>query len=283
MYPQKLENAKRIWFGNDYLASELYAHCYIHENYNYRMHSHQFYEINVIMRGFGRHYIADFNLPAAVGDVFVIPPEISHGYFTESGIDIAHILLTSRFTDRYREELLQMPGYDLFFNFEPMIRQNSGKNYNLNIPPEQMEKIGKELRKIAATENAGQYMYQNVLVLGLVSEISGMFVKSVEASSVEPELSREIFAVMQYIKENFDRKISVSEIAAYGNMSEATLNRRFKALLNMSPTDYLIDCRVKKAQELIKQNCHSKTEIAQLCGFYDLSHLNKYLTRAEKL
>lgn len=62
-------------------------------------------------------------------------------------------------------------------------------------------------------------------------------------------------------------------------MSIATLNRRFNDLLKTSPMNYVMDCRIQKAIELIEENKYSKTEIAQLCGFYDLSHMNKYLKR----
>lgn len=120
------------------------AHLLYHQYFFQQMHSHQFYEINIITKGEGRHYIADTYLPATVGDVFVIPPEVSHGYFTLDTLDIAHILLTKSFVSRYREELLEIPGYDLFFEIEPSLRQNSGTNFNLNMNIEQLNKITKK-------------------------------------------------------------------------------------------------------------------------------------------
>ena len=38
-----------------------------------------------------------------------------------------------------------------------------------------------------------------------------------------------------------------------------------------------MECRILKAKELLKQKKFSKTEIAQICGFFDITHLNKYL------
>lgn len=279
MYPEKLEeNPHRSWFGDDYLSSEIFAHCYIHENYIFKMHSHQFYEINIITKGEGRHYIADTYLPASVGDVFVIPPDVPHGYYTFDTLDIAHILLKKSFINRYREELLQIPGYDLFFDIEPFIRQTSGLNYNLNMGIEQLNKIFKKIQYIIDIENKSKHMYVNILVLSLISEISAAFHKKVRHLSNESCEDTELMNIMDFIKKNLDDKLSLHKIANYSNMSVATLNRRFNDILKISPMNYVINCRVQKAYELLEENKYSKTEIAQLCGFYDLSHLNKYLS-----
>lgn len=278
MYPEKLENHHdRFWFGDDYLDAEAFANCYIHKDYIFKMHSHQFYEINIITKGSGRHYISDTYLPATVGDVFVIPPEVPHGYFTFDTLDIAHILLKKSFIQRYREELLQIPGYDLFFNIEPSLRRNSGANLNLNIDIEQLNKIKRKIEKIKRIEQQKQHMYVNILVLGLISEISVDFHKKIKHLPDYSCENKDIINIMEYIKQHLDSKLSLHTIAANHNMSIATLNRRFNDLLRTSPMNYVLECRIQKAEELIEENKYNRTEIAQLCGFYDLSHMNKCL------
>lgn len=280
MYPEKLENNPvRSWFGDDYLDSEIFAHCYIHKNYIFKMHAHQFYEINIITKGEGRHYIADTNLPATVGDIFVIPPDVSHGYFTFDSLDIAHILLKKSFIHRYREELLQIPGYDLFFDIEPSLRQNSGTNFNLNLDIEHLNKVKRKLEQIINIEQQKKYMYVNILVLGLISEISAAFHKKIKHLSNDFYENKDVINIMEYIKKNLDNKLSLHTIATDNNMSIATLNRRFNDLLKTSPMNYVLDCRIQKAMELIDEHKYSRTEIAQLCGFFDLSHMNKCLNK----
>lgn len=280
MYPEKLEeNPYQSWFDDDYLSSELLVHCYIHENYIFKMHSHQFYEINIVTRGTGRHYIADTYLPANVGDVFVIPPNIQHGYYTFDTLDIAHILLKRSFINRYKEELLQIPGYDLFFDIEPFIRKTSGLNCNLNMDAKQLNSILKKFKYIIDMEKQSKYMYTNILILGLISEISTTFQKKILHSASEFYEDTELMNIMDFIKKNLNTKLTLPEIANYSNMSVATLNRRFNSILGISPMNYVTNCRIQKALELLEENKYNKTEIAQLCGFYDSSHLNKYLRK----
>ena len=52
------------------------------------LHIHDFYELNIIISGDGRHYIGNRNVPTQKGDVFIIPPDISHGYFTDGSLDM---------------------------------------------------------------------------------------------------------------------------------------------------------------------------------------------------
>lgn len=44
-----------------------------------------------------------------------------------------------------------------------------------------------------------------------------------------------------------------------------------------APLDYVLSCRVAKAQKLIAEGNYGKTDIANICGFYDVSHMNKYI------
>ncbi len=275
MYPEKLEyEPEQKWFGDDHIAGEKYVNCYLHKDYRFKMHSHQFYEINIIIHGDGRHYIADSYLPAGVGDVFVIPPKVPHGYYTDNRFDIYHILLKNSFKNRYYDELRQIPGYDYLFEMEPLIRQASGGSYNLHIERDRLSRLSDRMKQLTEVESRGLYMYENILVLDFVAQLGNLIMNERKL-----ENDSEVIGIMEYIKRNYQYPISLDDIAKYSNMSISTLNRRFRKLLNISPMQYVINCRVRAAQELMEQNKYSKTEIAQLCGFYDLAHMNKYIGR----
>lgn len=279
MYPEKLGVEHSYWFGNEYFFDLKSVHTYMHNNYTNKMHAHQFYEINIIMKGEGRHYIADTSLPAKVGDVFVIPPEIPHGYYSEEKLDIYHILIKSDFFTRYREELEQISGFNLLFDIEPLIRQSSGKAYNLNVGLKELDVIKNELKNINDVENRGQFIYLNILTLSFICRLSILLEDRIKHTNTENRNSNEILRIMDYIQNNLGQKLSLKEIAEYGNMSTATLNRRFREMLNTSPMEYVMYCRITKAKGLLEQKEHNKAEIAQMCGFYDSVHLNKYLAR----
>ncbi len=278
MYPTKLDFEKGTVYYREEDCFTAFphhlVHAYPHPNYNIKMHAHQFCEINVIVGGEGRHYIDDTSLPARVGDVFIIPPETPHGYFSEERLDISHVLLRAEFLARYREELAQFPAFSLLFDIEPAVRRSSGRNYNLQIGAHKLFEINEQLARIVRAEAAQEYAYQNILTLAFIGRLGELLRSSMKKGAPE---RAEILRVMEFIKENLEQKLTLPQLAAKANMSTATLNRHFRDVLHVSPMQYVTACRVSLARELLAEGKMSKTEIAQASGFFDVSHLNKYL------
>ncbi len=278
MYPSKLDFEKSTVYYREMDcftgAPQHLVHAYPHPNYNIKMHAHQFCEINVIVGGEGRHYIEDTSLPTRVGDVFIIPPETPHGYFSEGTLDISHVLLSAAFLSRYREELSSLPAFSLLFDIEPQVRRSSGRNYNLRIAPRELYEISEQLSRIVRAEESGEYAYQNVLTLGFIGMLGELLRRKMQRSGAE---STELLRVMEFIQENLEQKLTLSLLAAKANMSTATLSRHFREVLHVSPMQYVTACRLSRARELLAEGKLNKTEIAQSCGFFDVSHLNKYL------
>ena len=264
----------RLYFSeNEFFDGKFnYIHVYLHKDYEHRMHSHQFYEINIISSGEGRHYIEDSDIRASVGDVFVIPPGVSHSYHSAGRLDIYHVLIKSDFLTRYAEELSEIEGFGLLFDIEPQIRQASGKNFNLNVGAPELLSFVSELERMMRVEADERYVYLNALTLSLICRLCRRISGSISVMS-----QSEIVAVMEYVKENLDKKLTLSVLAERANMSTATLNRRFREVVGSSPMSYVLSCRVSRARELIDEGNLNKTEIAHVCGFYDIAHMNKYL------
>ena len=280
MYPEKLEFEKGTVY---YLESDCFSntpahlvHAYPHPHYNIKMHTHQFYEINLIVAGEGRHYVGDASLPARVGDVFVLPPEVAHGYHSDGRLDIFHVLLRAAFMQRYREELSDLPGFSLLFDVEPQVRASSGQSWHLHIPAHIREQLNTQAERIARAEQNAEYAYANVLTLAFIGRLGELLRQSVQENTL-PVQETGVLRVMEYIKENIDQKLTLSLLAAKANMSVATLSRHFRDTLHASPMQYVMQCRLSAARELILKGGKSKSEVAQLCGFFDVSHMNKYL------
>ena len=278
MYPIKLEFEKGTVYYREQDcftgAPHHLVHAYPHPNYKLKMHAHQFCEINIITGGEGRHYIGNSSLPVRVGDVFILPPETPHGYFSEGTLDIAHILLSNGFVSRYREELSELPAFSLLFDIEPEVRRSSGRNYNLHIDTHHLFEINEQLSRIIRAENAEEYTFENVLTLDFIGRLGELLRKSLQKERNE---HRELLRVMEYIRENLEQKLTLSLLAQKANMSTATLSRHFREVLQTSPMQYVTACRVSLARELLATGKLNKTEIAQSCGFFDVSHMNKYL------
>lgn len=279
MYPETLfkDTTDAYFYERDFFVAEQLAHAYLHRDYRIGMHSHEFFEINIIMSGSGRHYIGAASLDTRKGDVFVIPPETEHGYFPHPSLDIFHILIRSDFFSRYAGELHKTGGFSLLFNIEPHLRIQSGKAFHLQLDARGLEALADDLKALKTAELREEYTCANILTLALICKFSLSLQEKLYRDGESSSPDSEILRLMDHIKNNHAKKITLREVAALGNISTATLNRRFREAIDMTPMEYLIKCRTAAARELLRQNTYSKAEIAQMCGFYDTAHMNKCL------
>lgn len=279
MYPDTIpvNEGKSYWTDGDIFQNNpmcLIKTC-LHQNYNIGMHSHEFYEINIVLSGKGCHYIEKRRLEVNAGDVFVIPSEIRHGYIGDR-LDVYHFLVRGDFLARYRNELDGTKGYKLLFDIEPYLRKSVGDKYFLHFNKEELFYLRKEIENIEKAEKKGEYTYMNVLSLSFFCRLCVEMYDSVVKNDVKKS-DTDIIGILDYIHSNFSERITVEKMARFVNMSKATFNRHFKRAVGTTPMEYVIGCRTKRAKELIGQNAYTKAEIAQMCGFYDSSHLDKYL------
>jgi AraC-like DNA-binding protein len=74
-----------------------------------------------------------------------------------------------------------------------------------------------------------------------------------------------------FIRENFRKKISVTEVAQKVHLSVRQLDRKFQEILKMSPREFITRLRIKTACEELSQGADSILDLALSLGFYDQS------------
>jgi AraC family transcriptional regulator len=85
--------------------------------------------------------------------------------------------------------------------------------------------------------------------------------------------------VVDYIQVYLDRDLSLKELAAIAQISPHYFSQLFKQSTGLSPHQYVIRCRIERAQTLLKQSKLSLAEIAEIVGFVDQSHLHRHFKR----
>lgn len=84
---------------------------------------------------------------------------------------------------------------------------------------------------------------------------------------------------LKMLKENIsnqlsDENFSIDSLTAIMNMSRSNFYRKLKALTGMSPNEYLKNCRLNRAAELLKEG-YRITEIFEQTGFCSSSYFAK--------
>ncbi len=81
--------------------------------------------------------------------------------------------------------------------------------------------------------------------------------------------------IRNFIVQNIDEPITIEELAAEINMSKFYFLKEFKKATELTPYQYLVEIRMDKAMELIKDSDMSLINIAVNLGFSDQSHFSK--------
>ena len=75
-----------------------------------------------------------------------------------------------------------------------------------------------------------------------------------------------------YIQKHYSEKITLSEIAAQGNMCKSSCSAVFQKFLNQTPVTYLNEYRLKKSIDYLRSTDMTITEISCAAGFSNPSY-----------
>lgn len=102
-------------------------------------------------------------------------------------------------------------------------------------------------------QDKGQVLYQSIYIAQL-GRVQGM---------------------IDFIREHYQEKITVDQIAYAGQMSRRECFRSFRAVLDQSPMEFVTQFRVQKAAYLLSTTELSLSEISNSCGFESVSYFTK--------
>lgn len=78
--------------------------------------------------------------------------------------------------------------------------------------------------------------------------------------------------VIAYVREHYDTKIYIAELAAIMNMNEQYFCRFFKKAMGKAPVRYINEIRIRQAMMLLGSTQQPVTEVAMACGFGNMGH-----------
>lgn len=88
---------------------------------------------------------------------------------------------------------------------------------------------------------------------------------------------------VKFINENFERKLTVDEIARQVHLSSSQFSRKFKQKTGVSPYEYMQSIRLARAKELLKNTPLSISEIAYRTGFQSDSNFISFFKMRENI
>lgn len=96
---------------------------------------------------------------------------------------------------------------------------------------------------------------------------------------IDKEENNRLNKIFQHLTDNFQRKITLTEIASVANLSSKAFCRYFRSKTRKTFYQYLLEVRVAHACHLLLEKDMSVNEVCYETGFNNLSNFNRYFKK----
>ncbi|GHT43971.1 transcriptional regulator [Bacteroidia bacterium] len=116
---------------------------------------------------------------------------------------------------------------------------------------------------------------QKSLTLGLKTKgiLNLLLSRFLEKATLKQEVAdKRVKKTLRYIRENIDKNIHISDLAALCGLNHDHFTRLFKKEMQCTPSQYIMRKKIEKAQLLLVSGEESMKDIAYRLSFEDVSH-----------
>ena len=246
---------------------------HINAKFEYAIHCHPEYEINVVINTHGTRVIGDSEETFTGLDFVMIGPYIPHVW--RSTEEENHVV-----TIQFSPDLLNYPIMNkrLFLPIKQLLADSRQGLQFYGADAERIKDEIVELTRIQGFQTATRFL--NILN-SLAHAPRRKLVSNMYESEnlIHQSKSRRISKVCRHIEENISHKITLSDAAELVNMSDSAFSHFFKKQTGISFITYINNLRVAKACDMLANTTTSASEICYDCGFNNKSNFIRIFTK----
>ncbi|MEM7107961.1 MAG: AraC family transcriptional regulator [Bacteroidota bacterium] len=254
-------------FGNSIKVRQYADPCRDKKPY---WHIHPEMELIYVNGGSGKRHIGNQLSYYKNGDLLLI------------GSNLPHYGFTDRLTRNKSETIVQMKEDFLgphFFDvpeMQPVKKLLQRSKQGLAFTGKTKRKVGDKIEKLPKRDPFDRLLKILAILKELAhSEEYTLLNIDGYAMEIEPRDSQRINKVYDFVRDNFQRHISLDEIADVVSMTEPAFCRYFKKLSGKTFTQFVNEYRLVHASKLLSERPDNITDISFECGFNNFSHFNK--------
>lgn len=227
-------------------------------------HTHQFVEMVYTFHGSGVHIVNGKKYPVKKGDLLFLDYNCVHAIETDELLEYADIMFKLDHIDLSLKNgsnaFALLDTYN-FSEFRNMINKENCKIHFGTSEREEFEMLLKRTMKEQKNPAPGSdFMIRSILNQILVMVFRKMNFDIGDNFPINSDM-------LSFIKNNCHKQLTLKDIAVNSYYSSSYLGAQFKEFAGVSFTEYISNCRVEKAQELLKRTNDSVENIMAECGF----------------
>lgn len=251
----------------------LHVSCELSGNHPERnFHAHNFSEMVFVISGTAEHLTVNHKSQLKKGDILSIHPGTIHAYDKCNSFKIINVLYDCSALAMPILDAAQMPTFHRLFPIKETISEEQQNSPVINLSDDKFEPLTSEIMRLKSVLDEmrpGCLFFGLAIFMQLLSQISLLTGNAIPERHNAIQIDRAI----AYMTENCDQTISMEQLLKRSNMSRRNFHRHFRNYTGTSPFEYLIQLRIRRAMELLRDTDHTISEIAQLCGFSDGNYM----------
>ena len=232
-------------------------------------HYHPEIEITYIIKGNGLAFIGNKTIEFGPGQAFLLGPYLPHNFLgtDEEGIVLERECWGLQFTTEWLYSIKESAALQRLFNAMSFginlgeLRALEHQAFSSIVGDDPLRSIGSFFNLMA--------------MIAERPDLVTVSTNSAYSNVMSKKLSQRMERVSKHIQANYQRAITLNEIADIASMTEQSFSRWFRQTSGLTFIDYLMQLRTTVASHLLINTSKPMTEVATESGFNSSSSFNR--------
>ena len=253
-----------------------------HDTPNF-FHVQDFWEFIYTDRGFALLGGSGESVLLAEGDFAVVAPGERHSLVCPGNARVYSLLFRDKELGSMKDEIFSLPGFLELSLRAKVLEDERAKAKNARFESIRLDysersefvRLCREIHNERVNKGKGwQQLVKSLLCHALVF-YSRLDIAAKRAEKAD-EGAKGIYArIIKYLEENYRRNVTGAEVEKELGFSQEYIAKQFKNEFDISPADYLRRYRVAKSMELLCGTDLPISQVAEMCGFVDMSAFSR--------
>jgi len=243
----------------------------IKDDFDFPVHFHPEYELNFIKNGKGvKRIVGDCVEEISEIELVLVGPNLYHGWQLNNCTNKKIREITIQFhNDLFDESILKRR---IMKPIKDMFERSA---HGILFSDKTAEEISPRIKKLSKIDGIDYFLELISILHDLATSRNQVLLSSYTSNINNFENSDKIKTIYEYVQNNFQNKISLSQAAELVNMSTVSFNRFIKRRTGKTFIDYVNDVRIGFSARWLIEKDLSISEIAYKSGFNNIANFNR--------
>jgi len=275
----------KIFTGNEFFRPG--ESVYIHRSEQFPgfigvLHKHRFIEIVYVLRGEAEHVVGENRYSVKKGDVIIVNYDTPHMFRAKEGFSAYDLMFTPDFFDASALDSASFDALSSSFLFYSLFPDETPRGSDLQLSASAGVEFAAHFDKIYTVYRAQDKGYIELIRAYGIELIIKLFrhLEQDRRRSISVKQRQLVMQAVDYLKENFDSRVSLGDLAARTFLSKDYFGHLFKDATGVSVSAFLQKLRIEEACRLLTATDRTVTDIAMTSGFSDMKFFYQCFKKA---